>query len=254
MNAQLELLRLNRELDSTQLHEQFARDGRVQVRDLLETEAANRLARLLIESTPWGLAWRAGDERPHLVRREEMAKLDAHEMQAAGNSIAAAVRDRNFAYIYSQYPASDAATERWSTSGEHDLLVTELNHPQVLDFVRAVSGFPEITWCTAQVTHFGPTQFLSMHQDLDGFHGDNRLVAYVLNLPPSGWWPDWGGYLNFFNEEGDIIHGYAPRFNSLNMFRVPQLHNVSYVTPFAAADRLAVTGWFRSGVPALSDG
>src|SRR4051794_39065445 len=114
MNTQLELLRLNRELDSTQLHEQFARDGRVQVRDLLETEAANRLARLLIENTPWGLAWRAGDERPHLIRREEMAKLDAHEMQAAGNSIAAAVRDRNFAYIYSQYPASDAATERWS--------------------------------------------------------------------------------------------------------------------------------------------
>jgi SM-20-related protein len=243
MQESLEFVRLNAGLDVPGLNERFAREGRVQVRDVLERDAAERLARLLIEKTPWGLAWGAGEDRPHIVPREQLMSVDARKMQEVGNALSAAMSSGDFAYIYSQFSAP--------AGSDYERLVAELNNPSMIDFARAVSGIHEINWCTAQVTHFGRTQFLSVHQDIDGFEGDNRLVAYVLNLPPSGWRPDWGGYLNFFNEDGDIVHGFAPRFNSLNLFRVPQLHNVSYVTPFAAADRLAVTGWFRSGDPAL---
>jgi Rps23 Pro-64 3,4-dihydroxylase Tpa1-like proline 4-hydroxylase len=31
----------------------------------------------------------------------------------------------------------------------------------------------------------------------------------------------------------------------MNIFRVPQLHAVSYVAPFARADRYSITGWLR---------
>ena len=38
-------------------------------------------------------------------------------------------------------------------------------------------------------------------------------------------------YLNFFDYGGDIIQELKPRFNSPNLFAVPQPHNVSYVHP-----------------------
>ena len=38
-----------------------------------------------------------------------------------------------------------------------------------------------------------------------------------------------------------------PEFNVLNLLRVPVRHAVSFVTPFAAAARFAITGGFRSG-------
>ena len=68
-------------------------------------------------------------------------------------------------------------------------------------------------------------------------------MAYVLNLAIDDWHPDWGGYLLFLDEEGDIAAGYRPRFNALNLFAVPQSHAVSYVPPFAPKVRLALTGW-----------
>ena len=34
-----------------------------------------------------------------------------------------------------------------------------------------------------------------------------------------------------------------PRFNTLNLFAVPADHSVGYVSAFAGAPRLAITGW-----------
>jgi SM-20-related protein len=48
-------------------------------------------------------------------------------------------------------------------------------------------------------------------------------VAYVLNLTRE-WQPQWGGYLLFHDEDGDVIAGYKPRFDALNLFAVPQAH------------------------------
>ena len=59
------------------------------------------------------------------------------------------------------------------------------------------------------------------------------------------WRPEWGGYLNFYDEEGDVVAGFRPRFNALNIFAVPQKHNVTYVPPFSPVGRFAITGWFR---------
>jgi Rps23 Pro-64 3,4-dihydroxylase Tpa1-like proline 4-hydroxylase len=42
-----------------------------------------------------------------------------------------------------------------------------------------------------------------------------------------------------------VIEGYMPRFNTLNLFAVPQHHAVSFVPPFAPQGRIAISGWFR---------
>jgi len=57
--------------------------------------------------------------------------------------------------------------------------------------------------------------------------------------------PYWGGILQFIAEDGHLAEGYAPSFNALNLFNVPQLHAVSYVAPFAQAGRFSVNGWLR---------
>ena len=53
----------------------------------------------------------------------------------------------------------------------------------------------------------------------------------------------------FHDSAGDIERALTPRFNSLNIFAVPQLHSVSVVAPFAGQTRMSVTGWLRSATP-----
>jgi len=67
----------------------------------------------------------------------------------------------------------------------------------------------------------------------------------VFGLTPV-WRAEWGGLLLFHDGEGDIARGYTPRFNTLNLSAVPQLHSVSLVSRAAAHRRYAVTGWLRS--------
>ncbi|MEO6581200.1 MAG: 2OG-Fe(II) oxygenase family protein [Sphingomicrobium sp.] len=240
------LLPLNPALDPAALAAEFAIDQRIQIRDVLEPEAASAITKLLVEQTPWGLSWQAGNDGPHRIRSEQLPALGPQDGRRMADGLTRAMQGDDFAFVYSQYRMSKAVIEGWSKSPAHDALVSALNGTLFLDFIRTVTALPEIRVCDAQASHYGPNQFLSLHQDISVEENEDRLVAYVLNLVPDRWRPDWGGYLNFFDEAGDISHGYMPRFNCLNLFRVPRHHNVSYVAPFAAGNRLAVTGWFRT--------
>ena len=60
------------------------------------------------------------------------------------------------------------------------------------------------------------------------------------------WRAEWGGLLLFKDDAGEVVEAFTPGFNVLNVFRVPQAHAVSMVTPFAGAPRLSITGWWRT--------
>ena len=233
---------LNPALDRAALAAAFAADGRVQIRDVLTPESALAVADLLANHTPWGISWQAGADGPHKLRREAAAALSQAEWQSIYAKLGAAQAAGQFGFIYTQYQAYDAHRDGWSAGPRHDQLFTDMNSAQMLDLVREVTGLPQIIWADAQATLFGQQQFLSLHQDISD---QGWLVAYVLSFATLDWRPDWGGYLNFYNEDGDIELGLRPRFNTLNMFRVPRDHNVSFVPGFAPAGRFAVTGWFR---------
>ena len=81
-----------------------------------------------------------------------------------------------------------------------------------------------------------------MHNDDVELTG--RLVAYAFTFTPN-WRTDYGGILHFLDEEGHVDEGYLPTFNALNLFRIPALHAVSYVTPYAQGGRYSIIGWFR---------
>lgn len=243
MTVSTPLFALNPSLDAADLAARFAEQKRLQIRDLLTQQSAEQLTRTLMERAPWGLSWQAKDDGPHKLRKEDVARLGQQEMQTIFGKLNQAMREGHFAFVYGQYQMYDALKDGWSGGSPLDDVVRAMNAPPFLDLIREVTGLPQITWCDAQATHFGPGQFLSFHQDIN--EAQDWLVAYVLNLCPGIWRPDWGGYLNFFDKEGDIVAGYRPRFNALNIFRVPQDHHVSYVPNFATPNRLAITGWFR---------
>ena len=238
-----ELFSLNPLLDPAALAEQFKRDGRVQVRDVLTQAAATAVHEILARATPWGLAWQAGSDGPHAIRATELAADPAGEQRKIASAVTAAARRGDYAVQFAQYPILDAYLGGWAPGGPHDLLLEHLNTEDFLGFIREVTGIPEIRKGDAQATLYAPGHFLGLHTD--SHVGEGWRVAYVFNFCREEWRPEWGGYLNFYDDEGDIVAGYRPRFNALNLFSVPRAHAVSYVPPFAPIGRFAVTGWFR---------
>ena len=237
------LFELRPSLDRAAARQAFAVNGRVQLRDVLTAPAAETLHRILSRQTRWGLAWRAADDGPHGLTGEQVAKLSQAEQQSIGDKLTNALRGRDYGFIYAQYRMLDAYLEKWDEGGPHDLIVEHLNSEPFLDLVREVTGMPELIKADAQATLYAPTHFLSEHDDSHVAEG--WRIAYVLNFCAADWRPDWGGYLMFYDEDGDVLAGFRPRFNALNLFTVPQKHNVTFVPPFAPAARFAITGWFR---------
>jgi SM-20-related protein len=235
------LVELNPDLDKAALSAAFARTGRMQVRDVLSPGSAAALRDLLVNGTPWGLAWQAGAANPpQLVRAEELSSMAEDRLKAICDKAAA---DVEYGFAYYSYPLVTAYLQRWSPGGPHDRLLEQLNATPVLDFIRLITGIPEIVKMDGQATLYGPRHFLRMHNDAQTERG--RRVAYVLNMTLGEWQPHWGGYLNFFDDDWDVEQAFRPRFNSLNLFCVPQWHSVSEVTSVAPQARYAITGWAR---------
>jgi Rps23 Pro-64 3,4-dihydroxylase Tpa1-like proline 4-hydroxylase len=237
------LLDVNPVLDVPALAQAFARDRRLQVRDMLTDDSARAVHRILAEATPWGLSWQAGAQGPEWMRRDAVAAMPPAERQARAQATMTAMRGTGYAFSYASYPLVEAYVGKWQPDGPHDLLLEYINDRPVMDLVRAITGIPELVKADAQATLYAPQQFLAIHNDEHASAG--RRIAYVLNLCAEDWRPEWGGYLLFYDDDGDVIAGYRPRFNALNLFSVPQRHSVSFVAPFAAVARYAITGWFR---------
>lgn len=227
-------------LDRAALSATFARDRRVQVQDVLTDRTAREIRRILTEATPWGISWQAADEGPHHWRHQQMLSASSAESAAIRNRVESAMSRRGYAFLYSAYPMLDAYLEKWHPNSPHERLLEHLNDNPFLDLVREITCMPELMKADAQATLYGPGHFLTQHTDLSE---EARRVAYVMNFTAEEWRPDWGGYLQFFNSEGDVVQGFRPRFNTLNLFEVPQLHSVSYVPPFSPVARYAITGW-----------
>lgn len=237
------LFEVNPALDRALLRQRFARDRRLQVRDVLTAQAARAVHGVLARETPWGLSWTADGAPPANLRRDALRLLPAESRAEIAGRLDATMRGSGYAFSYAAYPMLDAYLNRWEPGGPLDLLLEHINAPPFLDLVRDVTGIPELAKADAQATLYAPGSFLAQHDDSHREQG--WRVAYVLSFCAGEWRPDWGGYLNFYDADGDVIAGYRPRFNALNLFAVPQKHAVTYVPPFAPVGRYAITGWFR---------
>lgn len=244
MSGTRPLFEVNPELDRKALAGRFARERRVQIRDVLTDRTAREVRNILSRHTEWGVAWQAGHDGPHSILPGRDPQPSQQESAAIGQKVIAAMKGDEYAFVYGHYPILTAYQEKWNEGSPHDLLLEHINAEPFLGLVREVTGIPELVKADAQGTLYRPGNFLACHDDSHVAEG--WRLAYVLNMASDeDWRPEYGGYLLFYDEEGDVIAGFKPRFNALNIFAVPQRHSVGYVAPFAPVARYAITGWFR---------
>ncbi len=234
-------LRLNSDLDVAALKQRYSEEGRVRVESLLEEKGAKALHDFLdhhdqwwqLINTPEGLIELNRSARAKM-KRKERAALDAKVYDGAM---------RGFQYRYEGLRVPDLMQ---LLEGKKDPLVQFarlMASTPMLDFLRAVTGCDELSFTDGHATSYGPGDFLTGHDD--DVAGKRRLAAYVFGLTQV-WKPEWGGLLLFHGQDEATVSGLTPRFNTLDLFAVPQRHSVSVVTPSAPVRRYAVTGWLRA--------
>lgn len=239
------LFALNPDLDRTALAAQFAGARRLQINNVLTEATARELRMIMHNRTDWGIALQAGaTEKPRSFRASELkeqatAKL-AMEMGKATDQAAAR---GDYAYRALRYSMVEALQSGWEPDGPYEILLEHLNAEPFLGFMRDITGITDLVKADAHASCFGAQHFLGRHNDSHVAEG--WKVAYVLNLTIDDWHPDWGGYLVFYDEAGNVETGFKPQFNTLNIFAVPQDHAVTYVPPFAPKGRYAISGWLR---------
>ena len=236
---------INDALDPEELAREYKKKNRIQILDILHPESAENIYKCLTQETPWGLTYMEGDEVVQLSQ-EALLKLTDQQKMEIFNRVHDQAKTK-YQFLYNYYPMLEA----YLTGRDPGLYLHKifefLNSPPFQDFVRTVTGLPDIAKADAHATLYTKGHFLKYHTDEKP--GDGRRAAYVLNFT-KGWGRDWGGYLQFFDKNYNVEEALRPVFNALNMFTVPLDHSVNYIPGFCGGNRCSVTGWLRT----LEDG
>jgi SM-20-related protein len=227
------------DLDSRAAKARLAQTGRAQLQGILQTAAADDLHACLAGHVPWGLAY-VDAGTPRTLPYDRLRALTPAQRAELGARIQAEARG-GYQFMYHSYMMVTAYLEGRDPQLPLHRVLEYLNAEPFLRFARELTGVPELRRANAQATCYLPGDFLKFHTDADSSEG--RRFAYVLNLTRE-WQADWGGLLQFLDDDGAVVETFLPRWNSLSVFRVPAPHCVSQVTGFAGAPRLAITGWF----------
>ncbi len=210
-------------------------DKHLVIEDFLTKEFSKRIGLCLEKEVDWGVACRIDKISKTFLQANDFTDLDL-EVQAKFKSQS----HEEFQFLYNTYMMVTAYLDKRDPSHFLNRVLEWLNTKETLDFFRRLTQQKNIVKTTAQATRYLPGHFLTQHNDENIEEG--RLYAYVLGLSKD-WNPDWGGILNILDDKGNIVKSIAPKYNSLSLFKVPQNHFVSYVTPFAKRERLSITGW-----------
>lgn len=233
---------ISRKLQPRELHKTFRSTGRIHIPDFLDFGSAERLLDYLKGSDLWKLVLNA-DNKLFELDRSAQSKLSFEQKQQLDNAVYAQAR-YGFQYRYETIRVPDGEAERISRGNILDDFARFLSEGSALEFFRIILGDPNISFADAQATAYGPSHFLTAHDD--DVSGKSRKAAFVVNLSQD-WVADWGGLLLFHDPCVASAEALVPIFNSINLFSVPQLHSVSMVMPFVPRRRYSITGWLRTG-------
>jgi SM-20-related protein len=224
------------ELSGAAFADAFQRDGVVQASDFLSEPSAQAVAHVLAE-LPYVIV--APDERGDtlVLDNQVMERFGQDQVRSFLNDTIRRASN-GFAFIHRSYPLQD----EYARSPENPAAgITEfLQSRAFLDFGAKIIGQP-VDGVRVQASHYRKGDFLTLHDD--SHTRDERLAAFTLGFT-RGWRPDWGGQLLFHDAAGDVIRGFAPRFNVLTVFAVPKAHSVAPVAAYATQPRFSLTGWF----------
>ena len=217
----------------------YAAKGLVRLSPILLEADAKRLEAELRTQTGW---------HQHVNQNEKLFELSRETRRNMPKSTRIALDEavyRNatngFQFRFEGLRVSEDPAD-WGNSLLHRF-VASLNSEAALAMFRHLTGADDIAIADAQATLYSPGDFLTAHDD--DVAGKNRRAAYVYSLNPV-WRADWGGLLQLEQADSSTLLSLVPGWNRMTVFRVPQVHNVSLVSPAAAFPRLSITGWLRA--------
>lgn len=232
---------LNPKLDKKSLTRAFAVDKRLVIENFISPDIAERIRKYCLESVPFNMIY-VLDGQYQVTSQAEMAAMNAQQKEQINQKIMlAASQGEGFLYGGYMIKRQEQTDEKMRFLQD---VVTYLNSEEPLAMIRGITGQEDINCAEGQYTRFTPGHFLTRHHD--DAENRHRRLAYVLGLTKE-WHPDWGGLLQFYQQDGTPRDAWMPRFNCLSLFEVSHVHAVTYITPYAKAPRLSLTGWFRAG-------
>jgi len=231
---------LNPDLDLGAYRQQLDENGWVVIENALKPAVADALYQVLSTMVPWSLAY-VDTEGSKKIWADQLQQLNEQEIQAV-EQLALEQARAGFSFLYQSYMMITAYQERRDPQLPLHKVTEYLNRPEWLTAMRQITGEQRIIKSSAQATRYTAGHFLTNHNDKQS--GESRYAAYVVNLT-RGWQPDWGGLLQFTDEQGRVIDTVCPSFNCISLFRTPRWHHVSSVANYVEAERLSITGWLR---------
>jgi Rps23 Pro-64 3,4-dihydroxylase Tpa1-like proline 4-hydroxylase len=235
-------IEINPALDRDALALAFQQTGRVQARHFLTQDSADRIADSLTGQKRWNLVYRAAGK--HVDSDVAAVQKWPQSQRRKLDRIIYDEASLGFQYRYATIPLYDIYHGQQMPGHFFNAIFRFLNSNPFIEIATEISGDEQIRFADAQATRYEVGDFLTSHDD--EVAGKNRRVAYVLGLTRD-WRPDWGGALSFVDQHQRIEESCVPSFNTLTLFRVPMLHLVGVIAPFARASRYSITGWLRSG-------
>ncbi|MBT0586311.1 2OG-Fe(II) oxygenase [Alteromonas oceanisediminis] len=229
------MVTINPNLDLNVIKQHYAEDDRTRIPNILPDETAQEVFSALNKSDAFDYAY-VKDGRPALLSPSETAAMSPEAQHEMRKKIVQ-LGSQGVGYLYGRHLIDEQSEALFQA------VKAWLNSAETLNMIRQVTGKDDIALASAQATKYMPGHFLTRHQDVHDT--EKRRLAYVLNLSPN-WHPDWGGLLQFFENDGTPRDAWSPLFNSLSLFDVRHIHSVTYVTPMALTPRVSITGWFRA--------
>jgi len=228
-------------INATDYRAEYKSSGFVQIDNFLDTSVAEAIYDALNRDTPFDqVYWDSADNR--------VVKIADHDWKALSqeqkNSITQPLQPSDeFGFWYENFSMISAYQEQRHKHSILHKVLESLNSPEYHGLMKSITGLPNFKLLDAQATRYRANHFLTKHSDQNEQH--LRHAAYVLSFSKN-WCEDNGGSLDFFDEQGQRTRRCFPRFNTLTLFSVPQVHEVVKVDSSCLDDRLSITGWIRS--------
>lgn len=227
---------LNPNLDINKLRDDFSKDQRLRIDNFLPDHQAQELSLALSKLQSYRHAFVLDGKYGEATSDELRAISQAERNRFINDLMGQAANGVGFWYERHEISVDD--------EGVLQDLHAWLNGRELLEAIGEITKVSGYKSAMAQATRFQRGDFLTRHKDV--VTEQKRKTAFVINLPRQ-WHPDWGGLLQFFEENGTLRDAWNPDFNSLSLFDVSHIHSVTSVSSFAPQPRLAVSGWFQTG-------
>ena len=229
-------------LDTESLHQEYVETGAVIIRNLLREEVAEAAYECLKSRVPWEFHFREFKSgRVGIIDPHNFVDLSPRQIQRMVPKMAT-LKDNDFTFAYCRYTIPTTLEKVPEELQILSQIYRYFNSPEYLGLMAQITGDDSGREVSAWASRYDRHHHLSVH--MDESPGQGRVAAHVLGLSKN-WKKDWGGNFAFCNAQGKPNKILPPSFNQLVMFKVPRLHLVTQVKPYAGASRYSLFGWYK---------